>query len=55
VENRPIKEYRLLLFTVFNAAALQQGMGGFKYQTDEEEYEEFSTLVDYYKDKGVFN
>jgi hypothetical protein len=55
VEDRPITEYRLMLFTVFNSAALQSGMGGFKYQTDDEEYEEFTRLINHYKDIGVFN
>jgi hypothetical protein len=44
-----------MLFSAINVAALESGMGGFKYQTDDEEYEEFDELVEYYKGKGIFN
>jgi hypothetical protein len=54
VEERPIKEYRLMLFTIFNAAALEAGMGGFQYMTDAEEYEEFDYMIEDYKKRGIF-
>jgi hypothetical protein len=44
-----------MLFTIFNTAALEAGMGGFKFKTEDEEYEEFSDLVDFFRAKGVIN
>jgi len=44
-----------MLFTVINAAALESGMGGFRYQTEEEEDEELVALVEHYKGMGIFN
>jgi hypothetical protein len=44
-----------MLFTVINTAALDQGSDGFKFQTEDEEYEEFSDLIDFYRARGIFN
>ena len=44
-----------MLFTAINYAALGSGMGGFKYQTDEEESDELDELVDFFTKRGVFN
>ena len=55
VENRSINEYRLMRFTVVNTASLESGMGGFRYQTDDEEYEEFEELIEHYQGIGLFN
>jgi hypothetical protein len=55
VEERPIKEYRLMLFTVINTAALESGMGGFSYQTPDEEIDELEEFVEYYTKKGIFS
>ncbi len=39
VEDVSIKDYRLMLFTIFNDAVLQSmDPSGFKFQDDEEEY-----------------
>lgn len=54
VEERPIKEYRLLLFTVFNSAVLTTGAGEFKYFTDDEATNELEDQIEYYKSKGFF-
>jgi hypothetical protein len=53
VENRPITEYRLMLFTVMNTVALNLG-GEFKYQTPEEEVDEARNELEYFKKKGFF-
>ena len=55
VERRPVTEYRLMLFTIFNTAALEMGMGDFKWKTEQEEVDEVDRLVDFYKRKGFFN
>lgn len=54
VEERSIVEYRLMLFTVFNAAALESGMGGFELQTDGEKISELDDQVEYFKKLGYF-
>lgn len=54
VERVPITDYRLMLFTVFNAATLNLG-GDFKYQTPDEELDEFERQIKYFRDvKGFF-
>ena len=55
VEQRPITEYRLMLFTIFNTVALEMGMGDFKWRTEAEEVDEVDRLVDFYRKKGFFN
>lgn len=55
VEQVPIKDYRLMLFTVFNSAVLHSGYGDFKYQTDSEASDELEEQIKYYKSKGFFN
>lgn len=52
VENRPITEYRLMLFTVINMASLNLG-GDFKYQTPAEAVSEMKRQVKYFKGKGL--
>ncbi len=46
VEDLDIVNYRSKLFNVFNLAALESGMGGFKFQTDEEERNEFLSQIE---------
>lgn len=54
VEKLPIKDYRLMLFTIFNSSVLNNAGGEFKYKTDFEEQEELDAQVEYYKKKGFF-
>lgn len=54
VELVSIKDYRLMRFTIFNNAVLTNGLGEFRYKTDEEEEDELESQIAYYKSKGFF-
>ena len=54
VEDLAISEYRTRLFMVFNMSALDAGMGGFKFKTEDEEMEEFDSQIAHYRKMGVF-
>ena len=41
-----------MLFTVFNVAALRSGMGGFKYQSENEEVDQLEREIEMFKKKG---
>lgn len=42
-----------MLFTVFNTAALESGMGGFKFQTDEDAVDELDRQIEDYRKRGM--
>ena len=44
-----------MLFTIFNDAVLKNGLGEFKYYTDNEDTNRVDDLVKYYTEKGFFN
>ena len=44
-----------MLHTVFNNAVMFNGLGEFKYKTDEEEMNDLENQIKYYKNKGFFN
>ena len=55
VEEASIVDYRLMLFTVINTAALDSGMGGFKFKTEDEEFDEFEAQLKDFQNLGIFN
>lgn len=52
VEQLPITTYRELLGGCFNISALESGMGGFEFQTDEEKTDELDEQIEYYRKQG---
>ncbi len=60
VEKLPITIYKLRLFTIFNDAALKGEFSGFikeafKYQTDDEEHNEFEEQIEFFRKQGRLN
>jgi len=54
VEERDIKEYRLMLFTVFNNAILHSmDASKFQFQSDEENMSEFKLQIEDAKKRGL--
>lgn len=59
VEKKNYRDYRLMLFTVFNNASLLGDMMGmhkermFKFQTDEDETSEFIQQIEDAKNRGL--
>lgn len=59
VERKDYRDYRLMLFTVFNNASLLGDMMGmhkermFKFQTDEDETSEFIQQIEDAKKRGL--
>lgn len=44
-----------MLFTIFNTAMLDSGMGEFKWQTEDEEMDQLDREIEYYKGKGFLH
>jgi hypothetical protein len=53
VDDLPITDYRLMLWTIFNSAALNGFGGEFKMQTPDEELEAFDDEIEMYKKMGL--
>lgn len=54
VELQSINDYRLMIFSIMNNAALMMGSKEFQYQTEDEAINELDEQIAYYKNKGFF-